>query len=155
MAGRRAADGTAAATRGSWEAFARCAKAGVPEPRIAVGGNTVSIMFPRLGSTAQETIPATQETVKTTPECRSPTQETTQETKSPPQETGSSAAEKILESLKHNPTLTLAELARQLGMTRDGVKYHVELLKKNVGLRHEGPTKKGRWVLPNAQTDIT
>lgn len=135
--------------------FARCAKAGVPEPRIAVGGSTVSIMFPRPGSPAQETESATQETAKPTLESRSPAQETTQETKSTPQETGLSAAEKILESLKHNPTLTLAELARQLGMTRDGVKYHVELLKKKVGLRHEGPTKKGRWVLPNAQTDIT
>lgn len=127
----------------------------MPEPRIAVGGSTVSILFPRPGSPAQESASAAQETAKPTLESHSSTQETTQETKSTPQETGLSAAEKILESLKHNPTLTLAELARQLGMTRDGVKYHVELLKKKVGLRHEGPTKKGRWVLPNAQTDIT
>ncbi len=128
--------------------FARCAKAGVPEPRVVVGGSTVSVVFPRPGS-------ATQETAKTTQEIAPTTQETTQEPNPSTPETGTSATQKVLEALRSNPTLTLAEIARQLGMTRDGVKYHVNILKKTVGLRHEGPTKKGRWVLPDGQVGIT
>ena len=131
--------------------FARCAKVGVPEPRISVGGSTVSVCFPRPGSTAQEMASTTQETAPTTQESRSSTQETTQEINSSTQETGMSATEKVLEAVGNNPALTLSELARQLDMTRDGIKYHINILKKTVGLRHEGPTKKGRWVLPNHQ----
>ena len=123
--------------------FARCARAGVPEPRVVVGGSTVSIVFPRPGSATQETESTTQETLKTTQEIVAPAQETTQETNSTTPETGASATQKVLDALGRNPTLTLAELSKELGMTRDGVKYHVNLLKKNVGLRHEGPTQNG------------
>ena len=38
-------------------------------------------------------------------------------------------------------------------MTRDGVFYHVKVLRKELGLRHEGPTKKGRWVFGPKSTD--
>ena len=124
--------------------FARCARAGVPEPRLAVGGSTVSVCFPRPGSPAEEMASTTQEITPTT-------QETTQEIKSSTQETGMSATETVLEAVRNNPALTLSELARQLEMTRDGIKYHINILKKTVGLRHEGPTKKGCWVLPKDQ----
>lgn len=127
--------------------FARCAKAGVPAPRIAVGGSTVSILFPRKGSATQETERTTREMSKTAQEI----QQTTQETSVSTQETSQSPTEKILVALRDNPELTLAELARQLGMSRDGVKYHVNILKKTLGLRHEGPTKKGRWSLPDGK----
>lgn len=135
--------------------FARCARAGVPEPRVVVGGSTVSIVFTRPGSATQETESTTQETVKTAQEIIASAQETTQETNFTTPETGASATQKVLDALGRNPTLTLAELAKELGMTRDGVKYHVNLLKKKVGLRHEGPTKKGRWVLPKDSENIT
>ena len=135
--------------------FARCARAGVPEPRVVVGGSTVSIVFTRPGSATQETESTTQETVKTAQEIIASAQETTQETNFTTPETGASATQKVLDALGRNPTLTLAELAKELGMTRDGVKYHVNLLKKKVGLRHEGPTKKGRWVLSKDSENIT
>ena len=38
------------------------------------------------------------------------------------------------------------KVAEKTGMTKDGVFYHVKVLRKELGLRHEGPTKKGRWV---------
>ncbi|MBR4250745.1 MAG: winged helix-turn-helix domain-containing protein [Kiritimatiellae bacterium] len=50
---------------------------------------------------------------------------TTQEIPVSTQERGQSPTEKILGALRDNPELTLAELARQLGMSRDGVKYQV------------------------------
>ena len=36
--------------------------------------------------------------------------------------------------------------AKEFGLTPDGVRYHIKKLKQGNLLRHEGPTKKGRWV---------
>ena len=36
--------------------------------------------------------------------------------------------------------------AKTLGLTPDGVRYHIKKLKQKHLLYHEGPNKKGRWV---------
>jgi ATP-dependent DNA helicase RecG len=63
------------------------------------------------------------------------TQETTQET----------TQEKIIAGLRAAPTLTRKLLAQQLGISEDGVKYHLNKLKATGRIRHVGPTKAGRW----------
>ena len=62
-------------------------------------------------------------------------QETTQET----------TQEKILAGLRAEPTLTRKLLAQRLGISEDGVKYHLNKLKAAGRIRHVGPTKGGRW----------
>lgn len=65
------------------------------------------------------------------------TQETTQET----------TQEKIIASLRAEPTLTRKLLAQRLGISEDGVKYHLNKLKAVGRIRHVGPTKAGRWAV--------
>ena len=52
----------------------------------------------------------------------------------------------IVLAIRSNPEITRAAIASNLGITLDGVKYHLKALRIKLGLRHEGPTKKGRWV---------
>ena len=65
----------------------------------------------------------------------SDSQETTQET----------TQEKILALLKTEPKMTRRMLAERIGITPDGVKYHLEKLKAAGSIRHVGSTKAGHW----------
>ena len=65
------------------------------------------------------------------------TQETTQET----------TQERIIKLLKANSTLTRKDLAILMKMTEDGVKYHLNQLKKKGIIEHHGSTKSGHWVV--------
>jgi ATP-dependent DNA helicase RecG len=62
-------------------------------------------------------------------------QETTQET----------TQERILALLREEPTLTRKALADRIGITPDGIKYHLARLRDAGRIRHVGPTKKGHW----------
>lgn len=67
------------------------------------------------------------------------TQETTQET------TRETTRERILALLKAEPELTRRILAERVGLTPNGVKYHLTRLREAGVIRHVGPTKAGRW----------
>ena len=47
--------------------------------------------------------------------------------------------------MKTQPSITRRELAQQIGLTDDGIKYHINQLKKTGCIRHVGPTKGGHW----------
>ena len=51
----------------------------------------------------------------------------------------------VLDLLKNEPLLSGSAAAQRLGLTRDVFYYHVKILRKAVGLRHTGGTKRGRW----------
>ena len=53
--------------------------------------------------------------------------------------------ENILAGLRVEPTLTRKLLAQRLGISEDGVKYHLNKLKAAGRIRRVGPTKGGRW----------
>ena len=53
----------------------------------------------------------------------------------------------IIDLMLTEPEIRICEIARIVGLTRDGVNYHIRLLKKVVPLRHEGSDKSGRWVI--------
>lgn len=67
------------------------------------------------------------------------TQEITQET----------TQEKIVSLIKQQPNITQEELAIQMGMTRDGIAYHIKSLKENGVIERIGSTKKGTWKIKN------
>ncbi len=56
-----------------------------------------------------------------------------------------SAQEKIVALLKTAPGMTRRQLAKQIGITEDSVKHHLDRLRSAGVLRHVGPTKAGRW----------
>jgi len=70
--------------------------------------------------------------------------ETTQETNNTTQET---TQEAILRIIREKPEVTQFELAQIIGITINGIKYHIKKLTKEGLIEHEGPTKAGRWVI--------
>jgi len=47
--------------------------------------------------------------------------------------------------LKVQPQTTRKELAEQIGITPDGIKYHLSKLRTAGKIRHVGSTKAGHW----------
>ncbi|WP_141699170.1 winged helix-turn-helix transcriptional regulator, partial [Candidatus Thiosymbion oneisti] len=53
--------------------------------------------------------------------------------------------ERILALLRQEPTLTRKALAARIGVTANGIKYHLTKLTESGRIRHVGPTRKGHW----------
>lgn len=67
---------------------------------------------------------------------------TTQET------TRKTTQEIILEAIARNPSITRAELAEVVGISPDGVKYHLQKLTKSGRLKRVGgAARRGVWVI--------
>jgi len=73
------------------------------------------------------------------------TQETTQETTQDTTQETLAMRERVLSLLRGDPDLTRVQLADRLGISPDGVKYHLDKLRAAGLLRHNGPTKGGWW----------
>lgn len=58
----------------------------------------------------------------------------------------------ILRLLVNDPTLTRNSLAEQIGVTADGVKYHLAKLRKKGVLKHVRGTKSGHWEIIEKST---
>ena len=63
--------------------------------------------------------------------------ETTQET----------TQEKIIDIIKTQPFITRRELAEKIGMSSNGIKYHLNNLKSAGIIQHIGSTKFGYWEI--------
>jgi ATP-dependent DNA helicase RecG len=71
------------------------------------------------------------------------TQKTTQKTT---QETTQKTEDIIIELLQRNPEYGRVQIAEILeNITEDGVKYHLDKLKKAGKIKHIGPNKGGYW----------
>ena len=70
-------------------------------------------------------------------------QETTQETYSMLNETQLG----IIRLIKDNPSITQKEIAKKLDITRDDIKYNINVLKEMNIIKREGSTKKGTWKI--------
>ena len=53
----------------------------------------------------------------------------------------------IIKIINSNPSITQNDIAKKLGLTKDGVKYNINVLKKLRILEREGSTKKGTWKI--------
>lgn len=60
---------------------------------------------------------------------------------------GVTTQEKILMLLQANPATTRVALVKNLGLSADGVKYHLDKLRASGKIRHHGPTKAGHWEI--------
>ncbi len=90
----------------------------------------------------------TQEPQGTTQETAQEPEGTTQERPGTTQETAlDTTQEKVLALLRTDPALTRRELANRLGISENGVKYHLDKLKAAKVISHRGPTKSGYWQI--------
>ncbi|MCK4762140.1 MAG: winged helix-turn-helix transcriptional regulator, partial [Candidatus Aminicenantes bacterium] len=95
--------------------------------------------------TTQETKDTTQETKDTTQKTQDTTQSTTQKTKETTREI--ETEQKIIVLLKQDPRLSRKKLASSIGISENGIKYHLDKLKKRGKLLHVGPDKGGYWKI--------
>ena len=74
-------------------------------------------------------------------------QETTEKTTEKTTGKTLTVRKRILQAIKNDPRITMAELAEKFGLTQDGVYYNIKELRAEVGLHREGGRKLGRWVI--------
>ena len=103
--------------------------------RAALAGQPV--VFTDRAEVERNSSGTTQETRGTTQECARETRGTTQETRT--------TRERILALLSTEPEITRRKLAERIGITADGVKYHLTRLRAAGVIQHVGATKAGRW----------
>ena len=64
---------------------------------------------------------------------------------SPAEQPTLSTQERILRELQRNPNITRNELAQIIGVSPDGVKYHLQKLSKDGIIKRIGSTRSGKW----------
>ena len=66
------------------------------------------------------------------------------------QKTTQRTTQKIIALIRQNPEITRQELAMELGITEDGIKYHLKKMLDRGLLRRVGPDKGGYWEVIEA-----
>ncbi|MBF0244704.1 MAG: winged helix-turn-helix transcriptional regulator [Planctomycetes bacterium] len=121
--------------RGIEKISAACLKAGIPAPIFQTDLGGLMLTFPE-PKWLREVAPEASSVSKVEGQSSGvTTQETTRET----------TREKLMNLLRSNPKTTRVELAKSVGLTEDGVKYHLKRLRDEGFIRHVGPTKTGHW----------
>ncbi|NLX98033.1 MAG: winged helix-turn-helix transcriptional regulator [Rhodopirellula sp.] len=120
--------------------FEACRGANTPEPLFQTDPGEVSVEFPFSAAYLRSLADLEQPTGTSGGTTQKTTQKTTPET----------TPERIVALLRENPRITRKALAQQVGITLDGVKYHLGKLRQANRIRHVGPTKKGRWEVLDA-----
>ena len=91
--------------------------------------------------------------VKTTQ--KTPMKTTQEKSMNTTQETSMNTTQKILDLIEQHPFVTREELSKQIGtITSDGVKYHLEQLKKQGALKRMGSNKGGYWKVIKKDFDV-
>lgn len=61
--------------------------------------------------------------------------------------TKNTSRQKLLQLIVSNPYITAEEMALSIGLSKDGVQYHIKKLKKEGILEREGSSKSGKWTI--------
>ncbi|KPA11194.1 transcriptional regulator [Candidatus Magnetomorum sp. HK-1] len=138
--------------RGVEKVFDSCRKSGIEKPDLRYEKTGLWVEFKSTTQEIEQTIQENEIFAKgTTQEIEQATQETTQEIKQTIQEnvknTQQMTQQKILINIKERPEITRRELAEKVGISSNGVKYHLDKLKDKGIIQHVGPTKKGHWEI--------
>ena len=110
---------------------AGCKEYGGPRPSYKIGESGVMVLckacsaYLELKNAGIEQQPHTTQTT---------TQSTTQTT-----------AQKILAIIKANPNVSRSALSREIGLSSDGIKWHLQKLKEGNAIRRVGPKYGGHW----------
>lgn len=120
---------------GTGDIIDKCRERGLPPPIWENEDDGMTVTIKRIPSS-----PASKVSVGTSPET---TTKTTMETT---MENLGAGTLSVLKAIRTSPEANLVRIAQMVGMTKDGVFYHVKILRAKLGLRHDGSPKKGRWV---------
>ena len=129
-----------------------CEAQGVEAPSWRSDGGFVTITFKRpdnFAHNSEQGGKSTQKTVEGTQENTTGTQEGAGSTQENAESTQESISQKILRILSNNPSMTLSDVASEVGSTRDGIRKITDKLRANGSLIREGSTKSGRWIVVN------
>lgn len=55
--------------------------------------------------------------------------------------------ELVIGLIRENPEISVSDVALKLNISQDGARYHLNKLKKQGVIHHEGPTNDGRWII--------
>ena len=55
--------------------------------------------------------------------------------------------EKILTLIKNNPQVTIKEISSYTGLSRRGVEWNIDKLKKECRIKRVGPARGGHWEI--------
>lgn len=55
--------------------------------------------------------------------------------------------EKVVELIQSNPDISANEIAEIIGISSDGVRYHINKMKQEGVFTREEPNKGGRWII--------
>lgn len=64
-----------------------------------------------------------------------------------PEETSKEICNRIIGILEIRPEIAVREVAKIMGMSVSGARYHIDKMKKTGMIEHIGSTKKGRWIV--------
>ena len=56
-------------------------------------------------------------------------------------------AERVVEEIKNDPSITQKQLADRLGLSYAGIRYVMKKLQERGLLKRIGSTKKGQWII--------
>lgn len=131
--------------RGIERILEACRQAGAPEPEARYESTGLWVVFPYL---PEHSMPVTGEVSGRTP-VKTPveTGETPVETGETPVETPVKTPEWLIGLLRGNPSMTLAEVAKEIGKSQRAVERAAAKLVREGRLRYIGPRKKGRWEI--------
>ena len=65
--------------------------------------------------------------------------------KTTPKTTPNNNRERIIAVIKDNPSVPKKAIAEELGISVDGVKYHLKKLSENGAVQYIGTSRKGHW----------
>ena len=61
--------------------------------------------------------------------------------------TSTKTSTKIMDAIMENPNISLDELSDKMGISRSGVRWNIEKLKREGRIKREGGRKNGRWIV--------
>lgn len=120
------------------------------EAPIFVEGNIFEIVIP-MGNVAKLQVgpgETSKEIEETNKEIKKTNKETSKETsKEKGKETSKEICNGIIAILEIRPEITVREVAKVMGISVSGARYHIDKMKKNGMIEHIGSTKKGKWIV--------
>ena len=126
-----------------------CRKAGNPTPtwRLDAGGDGLRVRFPfsETYQPADAVVPGNatgNSPTATTQKSNSTTQNAAQKSSATTQKP---SRDRIVDCLKVEPMLTRTALAERVGLSPDGVKYHLQNLKASGVIWRVGADRAGHW----------
>jgi ATP-dependent DNA helicase RecG len=142
--------------RGIERILEACREAGTPEPEIGYEATGLWVVFSYLPEHIAFAVPVTGEVtdevtgrtpVETPVKAQTPVKTPVETGKTPVEmaETPVKTPERIIDLLRTNPQMTLAEVAEEIGMSRRAVERATSKLVGEGRLRFVGPRKSGHW----------